>query len=92
MCNNLKCKFCGSNRINKRGKQKYNGKQRYLCRKARRQGDESLLSITNEAQSQTETSLLDFGSLSFGKVPKRLKGARVAESPSVCQSVEATDK
>ena len=22
MCNNLKCKFCGSNRINKRGKQK----------------------------------------------------------------------
>ena len=53
---------------------------------ARRQGDGSLLSITNEAQSQTETSLLDFGSLSFGKVPKRLKGARVAESPSVCQS------
>ena len=32
MCNNLKCKFCGSDRINKRGKQKYNGKQRYLCR------------------------------------------------------------
>ena len=32
MCNNLKCKFCGSNIINKRGKQKYNGKQRYLCR------------------------------------------------------------
>ena len=32
MCNDLKCKFCGSNRINKRGKQKYNGKQRYLCR------------------------------------------------------------
>ena len=30
MCNDLKCKFCGSNRINKRGKQKYNGKQRYL--------------------------------------------------------------
>ena len=39
-----------------------------------------------EARSQTETSLLDFGSLSFAKVPKRLKGARVAESPSVCQS------
>ena len=57
---------------------------------ARRQGDESLLSITNEAQSQTETSLLDFGSLSFGKVPKRLKGARVAESPSVRRSAEAT--
>ena len=35
MCNNLKCKFCGSNRINKRGKQKYNDKQRYLCREAR---------------------------------------------------------
>ena len=35
MCNDLKCKFCGSDRINKRGKQKYNGKQRYLCRKAR---------------------------------------------------------
>ena len=52
------------------------------------QGDESLLSITNEARSQTETSLLDFGSLSFGKVPKRLKGARVAESPSVCQSAK----
>ena len=31
-----------------------------------------------EAQSQTETSLLDFGSLSFGEVPKRLKGARSA--------------
>ena len=57
---------------------------------ARRQGDESLLLITNEAQSQTETSLLDFGSLSFGKVPKRLKGARVAESPSVWRSAEAT--
>ena len=28
MCNNLKYKFCGSNRINKRGK------QRYLCREA----------------------------------------------------------
>ena len=37
MCNDLKCKFCGSNRINKRGKQKYNGKQRYLCREARSQ-------------------------------------------------------
>ena len=72
MWNNLKCKFCGSNRINKRCKQK----QRYLCREARRQGDASLLAITNEAQSQTETSLLDFGSLSFGKVPKRPKGAR----------------
>ena len=34
MSNDLKCKFCGSNRINKRGKRKYNGKQRYLCRKA----------------------------------------------------------
>ena len=32
MCNNLKCKFCGSNRINKRCKQKYNGKQRYLLK------------------------------------------------------------
>ena len=32
---NLKCKFCGSNRINKRCKQKYNCKQRYLCREAR---------------------------------------------------------
>ena len=30
MCNDLKCKFCGSNRINKRCKQKYNCKQRYL--------------------------------------------------------------
>ena len=29
MCNNLKYKFCGSNRINKRGK------QRYLYREAR---------------------------------------------------------
>ena len=35
---------------------------------ARRQGDESLLSITNEARSLIEISLLDFGSLSFGKV------------------------
>ena len=33
MCNDIKCKFCGSNNVNKRGKQKYNGKQRYLCRK-----------------------------------------------------------
>ena len=32
MCNDLKYKFCGSNRINKRGKQKYNGKQRYLIK------------------------------------------------------------
>lgn len=32
ICNNLKCKYCGSNRVNKRDKQKYNGKQRYLCR------------------------------------------------------------
>ena len=39
---------------------------------ARRQGDESLLSITNEAQSLTDASLLDFGSLSFGKVSKEL--------------------
>ena len=66
ICNNLKCKFCGSNRINKRGKQKYNGKQRYLCREARRQGDESLLSITNEWLKARV----------FAKVPKRLKGAR----------------
>ena len=66
MCNNLKCKFCGSNRINKRGKQKYNGKQRYLCREARRQGDESLLSITNEWLKARV----------FGEVPKRLQGAR----------------
>ena len=39
MCNNLKYKFCGSNRINKRGK------QRYLCRKARSPTDASLLAI-----------------------------------------------
>ena len=35
-----------------------------------------------EAQSQTETSLLDFGSLSFSEVPKRLKGARSAKERS----------
>ena len=29
---NLKCKYCNSSRVNKRDKQKYNGKQRYLCR------------------------------------------------------------
>ena len=69
MCNNLKCKYCGSNRINKRGKQKYNGKQRYLCRKARRQGDESLLSITNEARSQTMMCLHNHCSLSVSEVP-----------------------
>ena len=46
MCNDLKCKYCNSNRINKMGI--LNGKQRYFCREARRQGDESLLSITNE--------------------------------------------
>ena len=28
---NLKCKFCGSNRINKKGNQQYNNKQRYIC-------------------------------------------------------------
>ena len=54
ICNNLKCKFCGSNRINKRGKQKYNGKQRYLCRKAR---------------SGSKSSLLEFASLSSHEVP-----------------------
>ena len=32
--------------------------------------------LLGEAQSQTETSLLDFGSLSFSEVLKRLKGAR----------------
>ena len=53
MCNDLKCKFCGSNRINKRGKQKYNGKQRYLCR---------------EARSQTMMCLHNHCSLSVGKV------------------------
>jgi transposase-like protein len=30
MCD--RCKFCGGNRVNKRGKQKCNGKQRYYCR------------------------------------------------------------
>ena len=55
MCNNLKYKFCGSNRINKRDK------QRYLCR---------------EARSQTMMCLHNHCSLSFGEVPKRLKGAR----------------
>ena len=29
---NLKCKYCNSNKVNKRGKQSYNNKQRYLCR------------------------------------------------------------
>ena len=31
MCNNLKCKYCGSNNINKDGIVN-NGNQRYLCR------------------------------------------------------------
>ena len=30
MCNNLKCKYCNGNRVNKFGKQ--NNKQRYICR------------------------------------------------------------
>ena len=30
MCNNLKCKYCSSNKVNKFGKQ--NNKQRYICR------------------------------------------------------------
>ena len=33
-CNNIKCKYCNSNKINKCGKQ--NNKQRYLCRDCRR--------------------------------------------------------
>ena len=32
----LKCKYCGSSRVNKRDKQKYNNKQRYLCRDCKR--------------------------------------------------------
>lgn len=32
LSNNLKCKFCNSPRTNKRDKQQYNKKQRYLCR------------------------------------------------------------
>ena len=81
MCNDLKCKFCGSNRINKRGKQKYNGKQRYLCREARSGSKSSLLEFASlsshevpteqsegETRSPTDASLLDFGSLSVGKV------------------------
>lgn len=32
MCNNLKCKFCNSDKVNKRGKQQYNNKQRFICR------------------------------------------------------------
>ena len=32
MCNNQVCKFCGSNKVNKRGRQQYNNKQRYICR------------------------------------------------------------
>ena len=34
LCSNIKCKYCGSNRVNKFGKQ--NNKQRYLCRKCKR--------------------------------------------------------
>ena len=34
MYNNLKCKYCNSNNINKIGKQ--NNKQRYLCRNCER--------------------------------------------------------
>ena len=34
MCNNLKCKYCGSNRVNKFGKQ--NNKQRYICRNCKK--------------------------------------------------------
>ena len=68
MCNNLKCKFCGSNRINKIGKQKYNGKQRYLCRKAR---------------SGSKSSLLAIGSLSVSEVPKRSEGKSLCLSKSI---------
>ena len=34
MCNNIKCKYCSSTKINKSGKQ--NNKQRYLCRRCKR--------------------------------------------------------
>ena len=34
MCNDLKCKYCNSNRINKMGI--LNGKQRYFCRDCKR--------------------------------------------------------
>ena len=53
MYNNLKCKFCGSNRINKIGKQK----QRYLCRKARSWTDASLLAIGSLSVSEVPKRL-----------------------------------
>ena len=54
-CNNLKCKFCGSNRVNKRDKQKYNGKQRYLCRdcgKIWTEGNDERVKYTQEQRER----------------------------------------
>ena len=49
MCNDLKCKFCGSNRINKRGK------QRYLCREARSGSKSSLLEFASLSSHEVPT-------------------------------------
>ena len=51
MCNNLKCKYCGSSRVNKRDKQKYNNKQRYLCRDCKRiwtEGKDNRIKYSND--------------------------------------------
>ena len=57
MCNynNLKCKYCGSSRINKRDKQQYNNKQRYLCRdcgKIWTEGNDERVKYTQEQRER----------------------------------------
>ena len=74
MCNNLKCKYCNSSRINKIGI--LNGKQRYFCREAQSPSYASLLAITNLLLGEVPKRLKgarsakpNRGSLSLGKVP-----------------------
>ena len=52
-CNNLKCKYCGSSRINKMGK--LYGKKRYLCRDCKRtfrEGVDNRIKYTEEQKNR----------------------------------------
>jgi transposase-like protein len=88
MCNNLKCKYCGSNNINKDGIVN-NGNQRYLCRDCkktftitkRKYSEEYKLKIIKmylenvgiRKQGRTDGSLLTIGSLSVVRsLPKEV--------------------
>ena len=72
--NDLKCKYCGSNRVNKRDKQKYNGKQRYLCRdcgKIWTEGKDCRIKYSNEKREKVIKMYLENVSI---KSIERLEG------------------